>query len=65
MKSCAYVLLAVIDNLGEVSYDYTVTGKSCSMTVTREEATDFAGQDIKVCGQDVVLLQELMNENWR
>ena len=65
MKSCAYVLLAVIDNLGEVSYDYTVNGKSCSMTVTREEATDFAGQDIKVCGQDVVLLQELMNENWR
>lgn len=62
MKSYAYVLLAVIGNLGEVSYEYTVDGNTCTLSVTEEEAALFAGQDIKRCGQEVLLLQELIEK---
>lgn len=62
MKSYAYVLMAVIDNLGEVSYEYTVDGKAGMLSVTEEEASSFAGQNIKLWGQDVLLLQELIEK---
>lgn len=62
MKSCAYVLLAVIDNLGEVSYEYRSEGLLHTVTVTQAEASTFAGCEIKTCGQDVAALQELMEK---
>lgn len=62
MKLYGYVLLAVIENLGEVSYEYNINGEACSISVNTEEASDFAGVDIKKCGQDILLLQELMEK---
>lgn len=62
MKSYAYILLAVIDNLGEVSYEYTMNGNVYLVTVKEDEATAFAGQDIKVCGQNVLMLQNLIEK---
>lgn len=62
MKSYSYVLLAVIDNLGSVTFEYTVDGQVKTVTVDIEEASEAAGQNIKICGQDVLLLQELMEK---
>ena len=62
MRSYAYILLAVIDNLGEVSYEYRMDGEVHLLTVKAEEATVFAGQDIKECGSNVAMLQKLMEK---
>ena len=62
MKTYAYILLSVIDNLGEVSYEYTAGGEICTLTVTAADASEFAGQDIKACGQDIVSLQKLIEK---
>lgn len=60
MKSYAYVLLAVVENLGEVSFEYVSDGKNCKLTVTADDASAFAGYDIKTCYEDIVLLQDLI-----
>ncbi len=62
MKAYACILIAVIDNLGEVSFEYTMDGSLHTVTVTADEASAFAGRDIKECGQDVVLLQNLIEK---
>ncbi len=62
MQSCAYVLLAVIENLGEVTYEYECVGVPMTMTVTKETADAYVGQDIKAVGKDIVLLQQLMEK---
>ncbi|MCI8377305.1 MAG: DUF4825 domain-containing protein [Lachnospiraceae bacterium] len=59
MKSYAYILLATIGNLGYVEYEYSVENKQKNLTVTLEEATKFAGQDIKACGKTAAQLQAL------
>lgn len=60
MKSYAYVLLAVIQNLGEVSFEYASGGETCKLTVTADDASAYAGHDIKACYEDIVLLQKLI-----
>lgn len=60
MKSYAYVLLAVVENLGEVSFEYVSDGEKRKLTVTADEASVFAGHDIKKCYEDIVLLQNLI-----
>ena len=62
MKSYACVLLAVIDNLGEVSYEYRSNGTVYTLSVQEDEASGVAGQNIKECGQDIVQLQKLMEK---
>lgn len=62
MKSYAYALLATIDNLGYVTYEYVVEADSASLTVTVEEADEFAGKDIKMCGDTAAALQALMEK---
>lgn len=62
MKSYAYVMLAVIENLDKVSYEYVIGGAACELTVTSEEATAFAGKDIKSIGENVAALQRLMEK---
>ena len=62
MKSYAYILLATIGNLDKVTYKYKVDGKKCEMSITTEEATKFAGDDIKKCGNKLYLLQKLINK---
>lgn len=61
MASDSYVLLALVDNLGYVEWRYSVGDNERSYTVTAEAASEFAGQDIKLCGESPVELQELMS----
>lgn len=62
LESYAYVMLAEIDNLDWVTYEYTTDGEAYELTVTSEDASVYAGQDIKEIGADIVLLQELMEK---
>lgn len=62
MTAYGYILLAAVGNLGEVSYEYAVDGQTQLLTITKEEATEFAGRDIKACGKDLILLQELIED---
>lgn len=62
MRSYAYVLMAVVENLGEVTYEFIVDGEKSKLTVTAEEARTFAGHDIKDCYDDIVLLQNLIRK---
>lgn len=62
MKSYAYAMLAVIDNLGQVTFEYSINDEICDLTVTAEDATSFFGRDIKAAGEDVALLQKLMEK---
>lgn len=62
MKSYAYVLLATIDNLGYVTYEYAVEAEDLSLTVSTEEADEFAGRDIKTCADTAAALQDLMEK---
>ena len=62
MKAYAYILLAGIENMGEMSYSYTVDGNAKSLTISQEDATAFAKQDIKECGKDILSLQALIKK---
>lgn len=62
MESYAYVMLAVIENLDKLSFEYVIDGTTCELSVTSEEATAFAGKDIKSIGENVAALQRLMEK---
>lgn len=62
MRSYAYAILALIDNLSEVKFQYTVDGEVCELSVTADEASEFAGGEIKQFGKEVYLLQELIEK---
>ncbi len=62
MKFYAYIFLAVIDNLGEVLYEYQMEGKMYTVIVTEDDASNFVEQDIKLYGQDILLLQDLIQK---
>lgn len=62
MRLYGYVLLSAIDNLSIVSYEYQVGDHSYTLEVGLEEASAFAGQDIKQCGQDILQLQALIQK---
>lgn len=60
MKAYAGALIAVIDNLGYMTFEYTVDGKACSLTFTELEADTWAGQSVKKMAETPYGLQELM-----
>ncbi len=62
MEAYAYILLAAVGNLSEVSYEYSVDGQIKQLTITQVEANEFAGHDIKECGENILLFQELMED---
>ncbi len=67
MTNYSYVLLGVIGNLSYVTFTYDVfnsDGKDFekSITVTKEEASEFFGEDIKKCSEDINNLQYLMEK---
>lgn len=62
MDAYAYVLLAMVENLGEVTYQYTWGGFPAWRTITTEQASEFAGEDIKAVGKDIAKLQLLMEK---
>ena len=48
MRSCACVLLATIDNLSSITYQYTVDGKETSMVISAKYASGIAGEGIPI-----------------
>lgn len=62
MTQNAYVILSLIDNLGEVSWEYNNGSENITKTVTTEDATKALGQDIKEYSNSIVQFQMLLNE---
>lgn len=60
MKSDACVMLALIGNLGQVTWEYTTYAGEQTFTVTAQDASAAAGCDIKSCGVSAVELQKLL-----
>lgn len=64
MASNAYVMLAVVGNLGSVTWQYTTAGQERIYTVTAEDASAYIGCDIKTCADTPAALQNLMQKAW-
>ncbi len=62
MRSYAYVLLSMIENLSEVHYEYTVDQTFCECTITLADADAFAGYKIKECYESPGLLEALIQK---
>lgn len=62
MTEYAYVILSLIDNLGEVSWEYNNGSEVITKTVTTEEATKALGQDIKDYSKSISEFQRLLNQ---
>ncbi len=60
MTAYAATLLAVIDNLGEVSFEYVIDGETQLFSFTQADASVFAGHDIKTVGKDICLLENML-----
>ena len=65
MQKYAYVLLACVENLGEVTFEYEIFNsdgddKECQLTTTRAQADEYFGGDIRACYEDINELQKLM-----
>ena len=60
MAADSYVMLAAINNLGFVTWRYTTDVGQQEYTVTAEDATAFAGKDIKQCAASAAELQSLI-----
>ena len=62
MESTAYVMLALIQNVDHITYQYTVDGKKLEKTITAADASKFFGQNIKNCYDDPLTFQSLLNQ---
>lgn len=62
MRKYAYVLLATTENLGSVTFEYEIDGTLCDLTVDVQEASAYAGADIKQVGRDVNQLEHLIQK---
>ena len=62
LSAYAYVLLAEIENLGEITYEYTLDGKEQTLTITEADASDYAGEDIKSVGKEITALERLVQK---
>lgn len=62
LRMYSYVLLAQIGNLDEVIYEYSMDGEKTELSVTSEDATAFAGVDIKTVGEDINRLEMLVRK---
>ncbi len=60
MRKTSCLMLALIANLDEVRFAYTVDGIPAHQTMTAESASELFGQNVKDCGKSAKLLQELM-----
>ncbi len=62
LKEDACVLLALIGNLDQVRFDYEYKGEQREMYITRQDASVFAGKDIKTCATSAADLQVLLDK---
>lgn len=56
------VLIALIDNLNYVTWEYTVEGEHKEYTITAEHASNFAGRDIKSFSSSATEVQNLLDK---
>ncbi len=61
MESVAYILIAAIDNLDHVSYEYTIDGEARVQSFDAAAATAFLGRDIKD-SRSIRILNELIEK---
>lgn len=62
LHAYAYILLAEIGNLSELTYEYTLNGVVQTLTVTADDASEYAGQNIKAVGKDITALEQLVHK---
>lgn len=62
LKSFGTLILAVVGNLDEVHFEYRISGEEKTLIVTAEEASAFFGQNIKDCGENIRLLDQLIHK---
>ena len=62
MQDIAYILIAVIDNLDHVTFEYTVDMENRVLSFDAAEATSFFGRNIKECGSSIGALDELIEK---
>ena len=62
MRAYGVAILALIDNLSEVKFEYEVDGETCVLSVNTKEASAFAGENIKEVGKDITKLQVLIEK---
>lgn len=62
LHAYAYILLAEIGNLGELTYEYTLDGVPQTLAVTADDASEYAGQNIKDVGKDITALEQLVRK---
>ena len=65
MKKYSYAILGLIGNLGAVTFEYEIfnsdgENKECRLTTTRQQASEYFGDDIGKCYEDISELQRLM-----
>lgn len=58
----AYILLAEIENLGEITYEYTLNDEPQKLTITVEDASTYAEEDIKEAGKNITALEKLVRK---
>lgn len=58
----AYILLAEIENLGEITYEYTLNDEPQKLTITAEDASTYAEADIKKVGKNITELEKLVRK---
>lgn len=62
MRAYGVAILALIDNLSEVKFEYEVDGEKCVLSINTDEASEFAGENIKETGKDITKLQALIEK---
>lgn len=62
LTAYACVLLAMIRNLDEVRFAYTVDGGEAELAVTADDASALFGRNVKDCFDSPRLLSELMGQ---
>ena len=62
MNAFGMVILGVVGNLDHVTFVYQVNGAQTEHTVTAAQASEFLGEDIKNCGNQVRTLDALIEK---
>jgi len=60
LEPYAYIMLALVEDLGEVTYEFKHWGEPVSWTYTAEMATEYIGKDIKLVGADIAEFEKLV-----
>lgn len=60
MRQDSVIMLATIENMGYITWDYEIEGKRKTYTLTEQDATTFAAGNIKAFAKSAAELQKLL-----